>query len=231
MDIGRCRQYNTFRNVDADSLIISSSKLPELISPYSVLATIKKCAEYSLRAFKNGRSCDVEDPANTPLPWELNTFAALSAIYANGPIGEMPDYIFRLVIKTIKSFIPTCVYDQSLSDGEIKVQDLLACEFSSIQFQYQQDLLVLLFRYKFLYTYIDESLNINMPELFRAKFGIDGDDLFLFLVMAHFAMLQGKYWLHFIRDFSNEYNIIPMSCLLKLWICSQPIGTSLQRGN
>ena len=55
------RNVQIYRNVEADSLLVSARKLHVLIGPYSWAAEMKKCSEYAAKAFNGGFLCNVVD--------------------------------------------------------------------------------------------------------------------------------------------------------------------------
>lgn len=198
------RNIQIYRNVEADSLLVSVRKLHVLIGPYSWAAKMKKCSEYAANAFNGGFFCNVVDSSVAPMPWEMNIFMALATIYADGPIDEIPDYIFRGIINTIRTEEPLRLYEEKPD-----IKDYIVSEIASIQIPYQQNQLFLPFRYKYLFSCVDNKLGIDMPKMFYSSFGVESDDIFLFTMMGHLATVTGQYWIKFIRNFCRKFGRRP----------------------
>jgi hypothetical protein len=194
----------SYKNVDSESLILSVQSIPNILAPYSWKAKIEKCSEYAIKAFDGAFTCNVKNCSVLPMPWELNTFMAIATIYKDGLIDEIPDPIFKLIINSIRTASPKRLYEENCD-----IKDYIACVIASIQMPYQQNQLILLLRYRFFYSYVNEKENINIARLFYSKFGVDGDDVFLFVLLLHMASNERKTWIRFLSDFCSSYRMQP----------------------
>lgn len=173
---------------------------------YSWDAKMRVCGRYAGKVLCDGRRWQAADLKNRPTPWELNQFAAYAALYRDGTQSEIPDLVFLSMINVIRNRPPSRKMS-SLDD----IKKYLSFETAMVQFPYQQDAILIFFRYRYLLSFVDASHGIDMPALFKKTFGVDYSDVAAFSVLVHLAATVGQYWPLFISDFCKKYKCRPSS--------------------
>lgn len=171
---------------------------------YSWDAKMRACARYATRAMSKGRRWDASEIKSCPTPWELNQFAAYSAVFQDGPQAEMPDQVVLSIINVFR--------DRPPSRKMVSLEDIkrfLSFETAMVQFPYQQDAILIFFRYRYLLSFVDLSHGIDMPAIFRKTFAVDYPDVAAFAMVAHLAAASGQHWQLFLQDFCRKHKCHP----------------------
>ena len=193
------------------SEIIAIRDVPGILAKYSWKAKMLACRQYVRQAMDCGRCYNVDNVSSAPTPWELNQYVALSATYCDGKEDYMPDSVFRKIINSFRESPP-----KKLPSTIQEIKNYLSFEIGTIQIPFQQDGIVLLFRYLFIMTYVDKCSKIDMGAEFEKCFGIRYEAVFQFCLLTYFAAAENMEWGEFFYAFCNNFSLMPNKKFLKI---------------
>lgn len=184
--------------------ILSFDKIPGLLMKYSWAAKMEVCARYSKQTMWHGRVWQSDTMKTAPTPWELNQFAALATIYGDGRLEGFDDAAFRQIINCFRN-APVKNRLRSIDDAK----QYLSYEAAMVQFPYQVDALVLFFRYRYLFSFVDDAKKLDMPRLFLNTFQVSNEEVAFLSVLSFIASSQDEYWIQFLREFCSQHHMAP----------------------
>lgn len=146
------------------------NKLGTVLKRFSFEEKMRIAQVYSRKTFTSKGIVDVNTLREIPTPWELETFVLFSikaTEWKNDDFKGKNERKFEQIINCIRNENPPVM---ELSDGE-ELLTWLFVTMASVQFEIQEHYPFKIFRFNFLFSYTNE--NIDMPSLFRNKFGCD----------------------------------------------------------
>lgn len=177
--------------------------IPNVMNRYSWNAKMHACGVGCSESLWQGRQWNNGDLTKVSTPWELNVFASLATIYSDGPEELMPRSVFIAIIECIRERCP----QTPLKTWDDMVRYL--CRTALIQFQYQQEPLLLFLRYRYLFSVVDVSHNLDLPATFRRIFRVSVEDVLCFQLLIYLSYANDMPWVAFVRLICQKYGMAP----------------------
>lgn len=178
---------------------ITLANIPRALSNFTWGAKVALCNKYALSTMEHGRRFQVENLKKATAPWELNQLAAFFVISKDGEIEEIPDPLFRMMINSIRDGVPQCIFK-----GLDHIKRYMSYNLALQQFPYQQEALIIFFRYRYLFSVIDKSHGLDMPQKFKTTFSLEYQDMLAMSALSFLATSQNKFLIDLVRNINQN---------------------------
>lgn len=152
-----------------------------MLKRFSFEEKMRVLHEFSKRVMSPTGLIEMDELTKLPLPWELETFLLFSIKskeWKNDSFSGKNEKHFFNAIKSIRNHFPPFLEQLEQANGPSLFEERLIMAVSAVQFDIQEYYVYKLYRYNYYFSFINE--NINMPELFQAKFHSEYADFIAF---------------------------------------------------
>lgn len=168
-------------------------RLPIILKRYSFESKMNIAQKNSIEIMSFNGIVDADKLTNRFLPWELETFAALSI--STGEEYDNQNFIdkkgekkFFEIMNSIRNYLHPKIFSE---DEEENLFDYFLIVTGLTQFPIQEDIRYKTYRYKYIFNF--KNKKVDMAEEFKVKFGADYQDYLNLGLILNLSFLAGNH--------------------------------------